>query len=166
VLVNNAGMANITAFDQLSEAMWGKEISINLTGPFLGVQAAVPALRRSSRGAIVNISSVSGIVGTPPAAAYAASKGGLRALTKELAMELAPDNIRVNSVHPGAIETDMLLRAWEKDPDIKVRLEQATPLRRIGRPADIAYIVTFLASDESQFITGAEFIVDGGMTAQ
>ena len=123
-------------------------------------------MRRAGGGSIVNISSISGLIGQQYVhAGYNASKGAVRIMTKSIALQYATDSIRVNSVHPGPIQTDMTKEVWS-DPERRRRTEQITPLGRYGQPSDVAYAVLFLASDEAAFITGAELVVDGGFTAQ
>ncbi|UOE46132.1 glucose 1-dehydrogenase [Agromyces larvae] len=155
VLVNNAGIANAAPIEHFSLAKWDAVIGVNLTGVFLGCRAVVPAMKAAGRGSIVNVSSVEGLRGSPHLHGYTASKFGVRGLTKSLAVELGADGIRVNSVHPGFIRTDMTTRI---DPE---RLD--IPLGRPGDPVDVAGAVVFLASDASSFVTGAELVVDGGM---
>ncbi|MWB99317.1 glucose 1-dehydrogenase [Agromyces seonyuensis] len=157
VLVNNAGIANSAPIEHFTLAKWNAVIAVNLTGTFLGCRAVVPAMKAAGGGSIVNISSVEGLRGSPSLHGYTASKFGVRGLAKSLAVELGPAGIRVNSVHPGFIDTDMTTRI---DPANLV-----IPLGRGGAPRDVAGTIVFLASDDSAWITGAEFVVDGGMTA-
>ncbi|MFF2810898.1 glucose 1-dehydrogenase [Streptomyces sp. NPDC058000] len=164
VLVNNAALWRTAPVDQETEENFDRLLRVNLLGPFLGIQAAVPALRSAGGGSIVNISSTAGLRGIPGHSAYGASKFGLRGLTKSAALDLAADRIRVNSVHPGMIDTPMVAGALGPAPG-----EQEwprVPLRRIGRPDEVAELVRFLASDASAYITGAEFAVDGGLTTR
>ncbi|WP_229814389.1 SDR family NAD(P)-dependent oxidoreductase [Novosphingobium colocasiae] len=165
VLVNNAGIAipNVSTGVSLSE--WNRQIEVNLTAPFCGTQAVVRAMQNFGKGgAIINVSSIAGVVGVAGCAAYSASKGGLRLLTKAMALELAPMGITVNSVHPGLIATAM--QDETMTPKQIERMARSVPLKRRGEPVDIAMTILFLATDEARYITGAEFIVDGGMTAQ
>ncbi|HEX5856834.1 MAG TPA: glucose 1-dehydrogenase [Microbacterium sp.] len=155
ILVNNAGIANAAPIEHFTLEKWNAVIGVNLTGVFLGCRAVVPQMKAQGRGSIINISSVEGLRGSPGLHGYTASKFGVRGLTQGLAVELGPSGIRVNSVHPGLILTDMTTRI---DP---ARLD--IPLGRPGVPADVAGTVVFLASDASAFTTGAEFVVDGGM---
>ena len=172
VLVNNAGVVSRTSIRTLSMAEWQRVIAINLTGPMLGIQAAAPLMRDSGGGSVINISSTAGLLGHP-GVAYAASKWGLRGVTKSAAMELLDWNIRVNSVHPGIIETPMMEEAMAAISQtgggganaVKERFASFHPMGRLGRDTDIANAVVFLASDKSAFMTGAELVVDGGMTA-
>ena len=166
VLVNNAGVggggAGIVDF---TVEDWDRIIGVNATGVFLGTKHAALAMRRTGGGSIINISSVYGLVGAGRGAAYPASKGAVRSFTKAAAVQLAPDNIRVNSVHPGFIDTPQT--GWMMaDPDIVRTLQDRTPLGRIATPEDIAWGVLYLASDESAYMTGSEFVIDGGITAQ
>ncbi|MBD7957507.1 SDR family oxidoreductase [Microbacterium sp. Sa4CUA7] len=155
VLVNNAGIANAAPIEHYSMAKWNAVIAVNLTGTFLGCRAVVPAMADAGGGSIINISSVEGLRGSPGLHGYTAAKFGVRGLTKSLAVELGPRGIRVNSVHPGLILTDMTTRIDPERIDI--------PLGRAGTPDDVAGTIVFLASDASRFTSGAEFVVDGGM---
>ncbi|SDL83768.1 3alpha(or 20beta)-hydroxysteroid dehydrogenase [Glycomyces sambucus] len=157
VLVNNAGIANAAPIEHFTLAKWNAVIAVNLTGTFLGCRAVVPAMKAAGRGSIVNVSSVEGLRGSERLHGYTASKFGVRGLTKSLAVELGPDGVRVNSVHPGFVRTGMTTRI---DP---ARLQ--IPLGRPGAPGDLAGAVVFLAGDASAYVTGAEIVVDGGMTA-
>jgi 3alpha(or 20beta)-hydroxysteroid dehydrogenase len=156
VLVNNAGIANAAPIEHFTLAKWNAVLAVNLTGTFLGCRAVVPAMKAAGRGSIINVSSVEGLRGSERLHGYTASKFGVRGLTKSLAVELGPDGIRVNSIHPGFIETDMTTRI---DP---ARLQ--IPLGRPGAPGDLAGAVVFLAGDASAYLTGTELVVDGGMT--
>ena len=140
-------------------------ISVNLTGLFLGTKHSIPILRKAGGGSIVNMSSTAGLVGNSGSGAYGASKGGVRSFTKYTAVQHAMENIRANSIHPGPIETDMLA---EKLSDIESRSasESKIPMGRIGTIEEVAMAILFLASDESSYITGAELVVDGGLTAR
>lgn len=157
VLVNNAGIANAAPIEHFSLEKWHAVIGVNLTGTFLGCRAVVPAMKAAGRGSIVNVSSVEGLRGSVHLHGYTASKFAVRGLTKSLAVELGPSGIRVNSVHPGFIRTEMTTRI---DPEGLV-----IPLARSGVPEDLAGAVLFLAGDASAYLTGAEIVVDGGMTA-
>ncbi len=167
VLVNNAGIAVLKPLEELSLADWNRQIDVNLTSVFLGCKHAAPALRRSGGGSIVNLSSVAGLVGLRTCVAYGAAKGGVRVASKSIALELARDGIRCNSVHPGFIWTNMQAQATGAREPGSVQLgRDRVPLGRLGEARDIADCVLYLASDESKYVTGAEFTVDGGMTAQ
>ena len=157
VLVNNAGIANAAPIEHFSTPKWDAVIGVNLTGVFFGCRAVVPVMKTQGYGSIVNISSVEGMRGSPGLHGYTAAKFGVRGLTKSLAVELGPFGIRVNSVHPGLILTDMTTRIDPETLDI--------PLGRPGVPDDVAGAVLYLASDASRFTTGTELVVDGGMIA-
>lgn len=180
ILVNNAGIADTgkPIVDTPFEA-WRRVISVDLDSLFLGIKYAVPALSTRAPkwpggASIINISSIMGLVAMPNAAAYIAAKGGVRLLTKAAAMELAPNKIRVNSVHPGFTETDMVKSALKDlgrgsgvgENMVKDMITARHPIGRMGVPLDIANAVCFLASDDSSFMTGSEVVVDGGYVAQ
>ncbi|ATY13118.1 3-oxoacyl-ACP reductase [Amycolatopsis sp. AA4] len=164
VLVNIAGIVDWPGIEETTVDGWDRVIAVNQTGTWLGMKTAMPLLRASGNGSVVNTSSVLGLVGSGAAAAYQASKGAVRLLTKTAAVEYATRGVRVNSVHPGVIATpmiqDLLDEQGDRQPDI-VR----TPMRRAGSPAEVARAMLFLASDESSFVTGTELVVDGGLTA-
>ena len=162
ILVNNAGIFIPGETKNLTEEDWDKTININLKGYFLCSQAALKHMKKGT--SIINISSVAGTRGYSQAAAYCASKGGIRLLTKSLAAEYSPLGIRINSVHPGIIETEMT-KGILADKKTKQGMLAKLPLKRTGKPIDIAGPVVFLASDASSYITGEEIIVDGGWTA-
>jgi NAD(P)-dependent dehydrogenase (short-subunit alcohol dehydrogenase family) len=162
VLVNNAGVTRAKGVERTSEQEWEQVTGINEKGAWLGIRAALPAFRRRGGGAVVNTSSIYGVVGTASSTAYHASKGAVRALTKQAAVELAGEHVRVNCVLPGVVDTPMLADIRE---DWLRGLLARTPLGRVGQPQEVAYAVLFLASDEASFITGAELAVDGGYTA-
>lgn len=173
ILVNSAGIGRAKGLLDMSYDFWRQTISINLDGTFLGTQAAVGSMKDTGGGAIVNISSVLGFVGMSNISAYAASKGGVRLFTKAAAIECAEKgyNVRVNSVHPGYIETPMVMRRFDKIADAEreaeeTRLKKSHPLGRLGKPEEIASMILYLASDEAAFVTGAEFVADGGYLAQ
>jgi 3alpha(or 20beta)-hydroxysteroid dehydrogenase len=160
-LVNNAGIYQPRTMLQTDPALMTLHFQINQLGPFLGMKLAAPLLERSGGGSIVNISSTAGLRGTPRAFAYGATKWALRGMTKAAALELAPKNIRVNSVHPGPIDTPMLnVRTPEQN---RQRLE-SVPMKRMGTAQEVADLVLFLLSDESRYMTGAELAIDGGAT--
>lgn len=157
VLVNNAGIASGASITEFKLDIWRKTIDINLTGTFLGMQAAIPEIAKSKGGSIINISSVEGLRGSSGLHAYVASKFGVRGLTKSVALDVAHLGIRVNSIHPGLIDTEMT-------KDIKASALQI-PMGRSAQPSEVAHLMLFLASDESSYSTGAEFVIDGGLTA-
>lgn len=165
VLVNNAGIYRTAPVEQTSGDLWDQVMSINAKGVFLGTKYAIPQMRRSGGGSIINISSVAGLVGSMDSAAYNASKGAVRLFTKSTAIQHAQDNIRANSIHPGTIETLMTAELLADEANRQDRITR-TPLGRLGRPEDVAYGALYLASDESSFVTGSELVIDGGRTAQ
>jgi NAD(P)-dependent dehydrogenase (short-subunit alcohol dehydrogenase family) len=172
VLVNNAGIAVNAPIDTMSLADWRRQQAVNLDGVFLGTKHAIPLMRAGGGGSIVNMSSVAGLKGSPGLAGYCATKGGVRLFTKAVAMECAQakDGIRVNSVHPGIIETPIWLNVvpaaggTNAPPDLDALSTMAVPLGVKGFPEDIANGVLWLASDESRYVTGAELVIDGGLT--
>ena len=166
VLVNNAGIAIWSARDDATAEEWDRVMDVNAKGVFLGTKAAIPEMRKAGGGSIVNISSISGMVGQENIhPGYNASKGAVRLLTKATAIQYAKDGIRVNSVHPGPIATPMT-EAGRSDPEHFQRTLERTPLGRYGQPEDVANGVLFLSSDESSYMTGSELVIDGGVTAQ
>eukprot|EP01133_Synstelium_polycarpum_P016524 gene16524-19639_t len=166
ILVNNAGITGnlLGSIEERTVEEFNKVIGVNLLSQFLGVKTVVPYMRKHKSGSIINISSIGGIIGSANATAYTASKGGSRSFTKGAAAEFAKDNIRVNSVHPGYVATPMT-KEMNKASDFEQMAVGATPLGREANAGEVAYAVLYLASDESTFTTGAEFIIDGGATA-
>jgi 3alpha(or 20beta)-hydroxysteroid dehydrogenase len=161
ILVNNAGgRLGEERLHDASLQLWSDEISVNLTSAFLGMRATIPAMLERGGGAIVNITSISGLVGHWDSPGYQAAKGGLRALTLNAAATYAEAGIRVNAIAPGSIAT-----ARVEDNPRNRRFIEATPMRRSGQPEDIAHLAAYLVSDEAAYVTGAEFVVDGGYTA-
>ena len=173
VLVNNAGIGIGASIVEMSLEDWRRQQAINLDGVFLGLKHCIPAMRDSGGGSIINMSSVAGLKGSPRLAAYNATKGGVRLLTKGVALECAREgwNVRVNSVHPGIIDTPI----WTKEVgglepgvnaiDPHAMAEVSAPVGRAGQPRDIANGVLYLASDESAYVTGTELVIDGGLSA-
>jgi 3alpha(or 20beta)-hydroxysteroid dehydrogenase len=159
VLVNNAGVFQIAGALDTALDDWNRIIAINQTGVFLGIREAGRAMRDHGSGSIVNISSVAGMVGVGAAHAYAASKWAVRGMTKSAAQELTPHGVRVDSVHPGYIDTDML-QAVSTDGD---RMAQRVPIGRLASADDVAKLVLFLASDESSYCSGHEYVIDGAL---
>jgi len=169
VLHNNAGTNLRVTTTEMKEKDWDMVINVNLKGVFLGCKYAIPIMMKQRSGVIINTASTFGFVGTPGFSAYCASKGGVVAFTKAIALEVAPYNIRVNCICPGTIETPMTKRLWaESGKPNEMRAARLTshPIGRLGTPEDIALTALFLASDESSFITGSAIFVDGGYTAQ
>ena len=164
ILVNNAGIWNGGNVETQTVEGWDQIMDINAKGVFLGTRAAIPAMRDSGSGSIVNISSVAGIIGSVGATAYNASKGAVRLLTKSTAVQYAAEGIRCNSVHPGPIETQMIREVYPDD-EIRNSRISAIPMGRMGEMDDVAKGVLFLASDEASYMTGSELVIDGGATA-
>ena len=165
ILVNNAGISGTHHPDSMSVEAWDTFMDINAKGVFLGMKAVIPQMQSAGGGSIVNISSISGIVGQNVIhMGYNASKGAVRIVTKSAAVQYARDGIRVNSVHPGAMPP-MRSSSAARDPDMRSGMVENVPMRRIGLPEEVGYAVLFLASDEASYITGAELVVDGGFTA-
>lgn len=156
VLVNNAGVLRFSGIEECTDDEWDFVLGINLTGTFKGIRAAASALRESSPSSIINISSTAGLKGFSGFTAYGASKWGIRGLTKNISLELASQGIRVNSVHPGNVKTNMIDGVYSDYSHV--------PQNRPGDPEEISNLVVYLASDESSFSTGSEFTADGGET--
>ena len=166
ILVNNAGISGRGRVEDVTLEEWNRVMDVNSTGVFLGTKTVIPAMRQAGAGSIINISSQLGLVGTDNSSPqYQASKGSVRLLTKATASQYAQEGIRVNSVHPGPIETPMT-EARRADPEQFQLLLSRIPIGRYGKPEDVAYGVLYLASDESSFVTGSELVIDGGWTAQ
>ena len=154
VLVNNAGIVALHSIDEMTEAQYRRLININQIGPFLGMAATIPSMKKAGGGSIINVSSVAGLVALPALSGYCASKFAVRGMSKAASTDLGKYNIRVNSLHPGTIDTPMNAGAGSAP--------QAQAIPRFGKPEEVARMLLFLASDESSFCTGAEFVVDGG----
>jgi NAD(P)-dependent dehydrogenase (short-subunit alcohol dehydrogenase family) len=168
IVVNNAGALLVATVVGTSDEDWNRILGVNLTGTFLVSRAALPELRKSGGGSIINIGSVLGLVGMKQRAAYAASKGGVTMLTKAMALDHADEGVRVNCICPAIVETELVSQLFAKQPDPNaLRRERAgqIPLGRMGRPEDVAYLALFLASEESAWLTGAALPLDGGLTA-
>jgi NAD(P)-dependent dehydrogenase (short-subunit alcohol dehydrogenase family) len=171
ILVNNAGISGSATNDMLDSGLWERVMAVNATGVFLGIAAAVPQMQKNGGGSIVNLSSISGIVGGHNLAAYNASKGGVRLLTKSVALHGArfKPPVRCNSVHPAFLEGAMVddILAQTGRPEVaRGQIARDIPLGRLGQPTEVAELCVYLLSDESAFVTGAEFAIDGGLTAR
>lgn len=160
-LVNNAGIVHVDPIERLAEADYRKVIDVNQVGVFLGMKAVVPSMRRAGGGSIVNISSIGGIIAFSNILGYVASKWAVRGMTKAAAQEFGADGIRVNSVHPGVVATEMTA-----DSDRSHSMVHDQPLPRAAAPGELANLVLFLISDEAGFCTGSEFVADGGYTTK
>ena len=160
-LVNNAGIYQPRTLMETDTELFERHMRVNQLGCFLGMKAVVPLMEQSGGGSIVNISSVAGLRGSPGAIAYSATKWALRGMTKAAAIDLAPRRIRVNSVHPGPIDTEMLK---VRTPEQNQQRLQLIPMKRMGTAEEVASLVLFLLSDESGYVTGAEVAIDGGAT--
>ncbi len=168
VLVNNAGMMQEARVEDMSLADWQKNLTVNLTSPFLMIQAALPHLR-DTRGSIVNTGSIEGLGSNPGHAAYCASKAGLHGLTRAIAVDHGPEGIRCNAIAPGWIDTDLNLDFIDSMPNpqaFRQDIGKIHPLARTGKPEEVAALAAFLAAEESGFITGQIYTVDGGRMAQ
>ena len=169
VLFNNAGIEDTDSITNTTEAMWDRQITVNLKSIFACSKFVIPLMQEAGHGTIVNTASIEGIVAEPRGAAYVASKGGIVMLTKEMALSYAADNIRVNCVCPGWIDTPMARRSIDKHgglEEMMPEIRRLQPLGRLGTPQEVAKAVLFLASDDASFITGTALMVDGGYTAQ
>lgn len=169
ILVNNAGVGWFGDVEHTSLDDWHSLLRVNLDGVFLGIKHAIPSMRAAGGGSIINISSIEGLIGDPRLAAYNASKGAVRLLTKSAALYCARERIRVNSVHPGYIVTPMVehaLASSDNPAAMRQAIEALHPVGHMGQAVDVAYGVLYLASDESAFVTGSELVIDGGYTAQ
>ncbi|MEV4379543.1 glucose 1-dehydrogenase [Streptosporangium sp. NPDC049644] len=163
VLVNNAGILKFRRIEDMALEEFERVLDVNLKGTWLGIKSVIEPMRAAGRGSIVNISSVEGFIGAEGMSAYSASKFGVRGVTKAAARELAQFKIRVNSVHPGAINTSMVL-----DPEIIARVDaeafmKSMVIKRFAKPVEVSHVVAFLSSDRASYCTGSEFTVDGGL---
>jgi meso-butanediol dehydrogenase/(S,S)-butanediol dehydrogenase/diacetyl reductase len=167
VLVNNAGFGRFRSITETTLDEWRATLAVNLDSVFLGTKHALPLLTKSGKGAIVNMSSIRGLIGGPNAGAYSAAKAGVRLFTKVTALECAAakNGVRANSIHPGHVETP-LTAATYADPAIAAKFLEHTPLARFAQAREIGDAIVFLASDESSYMTGSELTIDGGVTAQ
>ena len=166
ILVNNAGILIRKSIEETTDEGWDRIMGISVKGVFLGTKHAIPAMRSSGGGSIVNISSTAGLVGSLEGSpSYTATKGAVRLFTKATAIQHAKDGIRCNSVHPGPIDTEMI-RDTMTDPDRWAARMRRLPMGRVGTAMDIAFGVLYLASDEASFVTGTELVIDGGTTAE
>ena len=161
ILVNNAGIFRVKGILETSLDDWNELIAINQTGTFLGIQCVLPIMKRQGKGSIINLSSTTGLAGAHRCPAYASTKWAVRGLTKSVALEFASTGIRINSVHPGIIATQMM----EEFNETKDELIDRIPFGRLGTIEEIARLVLFLASDDSSYCTGHEFVADGGLKA-
>jgi len=169
VLVNNAGYGFAGTVEETDEADWDRLMAVNLRGVYLGCKYAIPIMRRQGHGVIINTASVVAMVGIENRAAYCASKGGVAALTRAMAVAHVRDGIRVNCVAPGTVDTPYFTEIFAKSPDpaaLRKELEARQLMGRLARPEEIAYAMLYLASEESSFVTGSMLVVDGGMTAR
>ena len=161
ILVNNAGIFRTVGLSETSMALWDQMIAINQTGVFLGMRTAAPAMQANGSGSIINISSIAGMKSAAVAHAYSATKWAVRGMSKSAAVELAPSGVRVNSVHPGIIDTAML----QEFGGMRESIEERIPMGRVATADEVGKLVLFLASDDSSYCTGHEFVVDGAMTS-
>lgn len=165
ILVNNAGVALMADLANTTDEIWQKTIDVDLKGVFLGIRAAAPEMEKRGKGKIINTASIAGKIGFPGITAYCAAKGGVVNLTRETALDLATKKINVNAIAPGVIKTNMTVDIL-KDPKQAEGMLAQTPLGRFGEPEDIAHLAVYLASDESDFMTGQTIAIDGGWTAK
>jgi len=171
ILVNNAGIGGVNKpTHEITKEEWDKVIGVNVNGVFFCTKHAIPIMKKSGEGSIINLSSIYGIVGAADLPPYHASKGAVRLMTKNDALTYAKDNIRVNSVHPGFIWTSLVENLAKNSPEgvkaFREQLDSRHPIGHVGEPEDIAHGVVYLASDEAKFVTGSELVIDGGYTAQ
>ncbi|NLR09008.1 MULTISPECIES: glucose 1-dehydrogenase [Lactobacillaceae] len=169
IIVNNAGIGVFSDIESMTEKNWNATIGVNLTGTMWGVKYGINAMKNNhEKNSIINLCSVEGLIGDPDLLAYNASKGGVRLLTKSAALHCAREgyDVRINSVHPGYVNTPLVENLEKTDPKVKDHLVSLHPMGRLAEPAEVANMTLFLASDESSFSTGSEFLVDGGYTAQ
>lgn len=164
VLVNNAGIVgSYNGMEDTSEEDWNQTIAVDLNGVWFGMKSVVPSMKANGKGSIVNFSSIWGLNGVPAAAAYCAAKGAVTNLTRSAALSHVGDGIRVNSLHPGFVDTPL---TQGQAAELNTAVIASTPMGRAGKPIELAYGALFLASDESSFMTGSQLVIDGGYTAQ
>ncbi len=163
ILVNNAGVALMADLANTTDEIWQKTIDVDLKGVFLGIKAAAPEMEKRGKGKIINTASIAGLVGFQGITAYCAAKGGVVNLTRETALDLAAKKINVNAIAPGVIKTNMTTDLLKDEKTAQGMLAQ-TPIGRLGEPEDIAHLAVYLASDESDFVTGQTIAIDGGWT--
>jgi len=164
ILINNAGVFSLSSIERTSAQEYMRLVHVNQLGTFLGMKAAIPLMKKAGGGSIVNISSLHGLTGSSQTIAYVSTKWAIRGMTKAAALELAPFNIRVNSVHPGAIKTDLALNVAAPDPDVPYHMP-LIPQDRWAEASEVAEMVAFVASDACSYSTGSEFVCDGGIMA-
>ena len=165
ILVNSAGTGAPYTVEDTSLEVWEEQMAVHARGAFLGTKYAIPELRRAGGGSIINVSSINGLIGSPTSTAYHAAKGAMRLLTKAAAVQYAREKIRVNSVHPGYALTPLTERSFSIPEELAWRVAKV-PMGRVASAEEVAYGILYLASDESSYVTGAELVIDGGVTAQ
>jgi NAD(P)-dependent dehydrogenase (short-subunit alcohol dehydrogenase family) len=166
ILFNNAGILIFKDLANTTVEEWHKLMDVNVLGVFLGIKHTAPMMAEQGGGSIVNMSSISGLLGEKRLGLYGTTKGAVYTLTKDAAIEFAESQVRINSIHPAIIDTQMADAQAEERGKSKEELGQMYPLKRLGQPIDVAYGALFLASDEANFITGAELVIDGGHTTR
>jgi NAD(P)-dependent dehydrogenase (short-subunit alcohol dehydrogenase family) len=165
VLINNAGILDIAPFDKLTHEQWNRVMDVDAWGVFVGMREVLPYMKEDGVGSIINLSSIAAINASGGLSTYTAAKGAVTALTRAAAIEFAPFNVRVNTVHPGTIDTNMFREGFPTD-ELRHAAENGQPLRRVGTTEEVSYLMVYLASDESGFTTGTSQVIDGGYTVQ